>query len=328
MNNFRTEIITQPHNKQIEYDSSVLFIGSCFANNIGSKCEEAKIPCMINPYGTIYNPISVKNTLKFIIDKYQFSEKDLRYENNLWHTFSHHSSFNDSDKEQYLKQVNKNNEDAHQFLKEADFLFITFGTAWVYQFIENNQVVSNCHKYPNKSFNRYILNISEIIDIYKTIITELLVFNPTLNIVFTVSPVRHWKDGAHGNQISKATLLLAIEQLVDTFESCSYFPAYEFIIDDLRDYRFYDKDMIHPNDVAVDYIWEKFESHFLSQAALVYQNEFQKLSKSLNHRPFNINSPQHQDFLRKLLQKLNQLKIKYPNVNISKELSKLKSEIL
>lgn len=328
MENFRTEIHIEDSNNKIEYNDPTLFIGSCFADNIGGKFTQCRLPSMINPFGVMYNPISVANTLSSIIHKKEYTESDLRFHNDLWLSFEHHGSFSDPNKEQCLQKINTSCNNAHIQLKKSKYLFITFGTAWVYQLNETSQIVSNCHKYAAKLFNRYMLNMDEIVDLYKSALTELLVFNPEVKIVFTVSPVRHWKDGAHGNMLSKATLLMAIDKICEMFESCSYFPAYEILMDDLRDYRFYSSDMIHPNSTAIDYVWSKFENCFFSTRTLEYKKEMTNLEKALNHKPFNSKTESHQKFLKNQYEKLKHLINKYPEINFSKDLAFLSTEII
>ncbi len=328
MDSFRTEVEVGKFSKKIEYDSKVMFLGSCFATNVGEKFKSVRLDTMVNPYGVIYNPISVANTLQAIIDRRIFSDEELKFKGEYWHSFYHHSSFSDRNKESCLQKINDSNQKAHNYLKSCDYIFITFGTAWVYQWKENEQIVSNCHKYPAKEFNRFVLNIDEIVSVYKKLLTELLVLNPGIQIVFTVSPVRHWKDGAHGNQISKSTLLLAIESIVDQFESSSYFPAYELLLDDLRDYRFYDVDMIHPNSVAIDYIWRKLESCIFSGKTLEYIKEMYKLVKAIGHRPYDSTSESYQSFLNNQIEKIRYLKDKYPKVDFSSDLNIFKSKIV
>ncbi len=328
MDNFRTEIKVEESIAKIDYDSNILFLGSCFATNIGEKFKSSRMNTMVNPYGVIYNPISVANTLESIINKREFKCEDLNLYGERWHSFLHHSSFSDRDKDACLHKINESNKNAHDYLKSANYIFITFGTSWVYQWIHNEKIVSNCHKYPAKEFNRFILNIDEIVSRYKKLLTELLVFNPKLKIVFTISPVRHLKDGAHGNQISKSTLMLAVDSIIEQFESCNYFPAYELLLDDLRDYRFYDVDMVHPNSVTIDYIWRKLESCFFSNKTLEYIKEMHKLVKAIGHKPYDSASESYQMFLKNQIEKVDYLIYKYPKVDFISDLNYFKSKII
>ncbi len=328
MQTFRTEIAVTPSENPIEFNSKIMFIGSCFAENMGDKCKKIKLPAIVNPYGIIYNPMSVSNTLRAIIERKQFTDKDLHYHNSLWLSFNHHGSFSHPDKEECLRNIHEATEISYTHLKETKYLFITFGTAWVYELIKTQKIVSNCHKYPARDFNRYILSIDNIVSTYQQLIKKLFDFNPELNIVFTVSPVRHWKDGANGNQISKSTLLLAINQLCMEFEKCTYFPAYELLIDDLRDYRFYADDMLHPSPTAVEYIWQKFENCFFSANTLHYKKEMLNLEKAFSHKAINPTSDSHQNFLKKQQKKIEELKVKYPSVDFSDEIVFLRNNII
>ncbi|GAI96735.1 unnamed protein product, partial [marine sediment metagenome] len=230
-----------------------MFIGSCFTESIGGKLNDYKFPVDINPFGIIYNPSSVGKSLELLIGEKEFTIDDLFFYNGKWLSFFHHSSFSDKDPELCLSRINAKITESREFLKKAGFLFITFGTAWVFEWKESGETVSNCHKISALKFNHKLLAVEDILENYKTLIHKLLRFNPQLKIIFTVSPIRHWKDGAEGNQVSKAILLLSAHQLLKKFQSVSYFPAYEIIMDDLRDYRFYSDDMIHLNSVAIDY---------------------------------------------------------------------------
>ncbi len=327
MEKFRTEITVEPFQHKIEPHSKVMFVGSCFASNIGNKFDDFKLSASINPFGVIYNPLSVATTLTSIINQKIYLNSDLRHYNDLWLSFDHHSTFSNPDKSICLQNINNNCCSAFNYLKQCEFLFITFGSAWVYQLKETKQIVSNCHKYPANYFDRYILSIDEIVNTYKALLTQLAEFNPNLKVIFTVSPVRHWKDGAHGNQISKSTLLMAIDALCHTWQNCHYFPAYELLMDDLRDYRFYADDMLHPSSSAIDYIWQKFEHCFFSANTLQYKKEMLNLSKALNHKATNVNSELHQSFLINQLKKIETYILKYPHANFTNDLNYVKSRI-
>jgi hypothetical protein len=205
----------------------------------------------------------------------------------------------------------------HEMLKKADFLFITLGTAWVYEFIETGKIVSNCHKLPANLFHRYRLNVDEVIDVLSGTIKKIKKLNPELRIVFTVSPVRHWKDGAHGNQLSKSVLLLAIDELESRFTNVSYFPSYELVMDELRDYRFYDEDMLHPSDTAVKFIWEKLNEVYFTDDTKRYVKEVEKIMKARNHRPFNPSGDNYKTLARNMLKKVGDLKKRFPGVELN-----------
>ena len=243
------------------YSKKSVFIGSCFTENIGSKMSELKYNVDINPFGILYNPASVENALLLLLANKRFEKHELILHDGLWHSFSHHGKFSSDDFNDALKIINDRIEFSSNFLKNANFLFITYGTAWIYSYKKTDQVVSNCHKIPASEFTRSKLTIDEIVEQTSMALLKLWNFNPDIKVVFTVSPIRHWKDGAIENQRSKATLLLAIEKIIDEcgYERCEYFPSYEIAMDELRDYRFYDEDMIHLSNVAVNHIWERVQ---------------------------------------------------------------------
>lgn len=328
MESFRTEVTINKAKQLIQYDSNLLFMGSCFATNIGNYFSENCFNSRVNPFGVLYNPLSIANSLNRLIEGPIFTENEVQYQHGSYHTFYHHSSFNHADKTTFLSQVNESFEDGRAFLKKTNYLFITFGTAWVYKHNVSKKVVSNCHKYPASTFNRTLLSSSEIVEQYMRLIHSIKSVNPSINIIFTVSPVRHWKDGAHGNQISKATLLLAIEQLNQSFDNISYFPAYELLLDDLRDYRFYKDDMLHPSDVAIQYIRNKFNSAFFNEKAKAFEQTIKVLKKASEHRPFNIASEAHQKFVLKHIDKLNHGQKQYPLVSLSNLKRKFEDQLM
>lgn len=319
MNDFRTVIDIPKGEKELGYDSKIMFMGSCFSENVGSRLAYYKLPVDVNPFGIVYNPVSVANSIRMLIDGKEFQEDDLNFSHDQWFSFFHHSRFSNSNLEECLQNINDRVTFSTQYLKEADFLFVTFGSSWVYELISQGAIVSNCHKLPAREFNRYRLEVDEIVKLYKELLVSLFVFNPKLQVVFTVSPIRHWKDGAHGNQLSKATLLLAVEQLAELFDRVSYFPSYEIVMDELRDYRFYQEDMLHISDAAVNYIWQRFKDVYLASGAHRVMGEVEKVVRAAAHRPFNIQSEEHQKFLRKYLQILNNLERNHPLMDFEKE---------
>ena len=319
MNEFRTVIKLQNSDEKISYDSVLLFMGSCFSENIGDKFIERRFNAVVNPFGILYNPVSVKQSMEILMEKRLFQKNDLfRYEG-LWHSFYHHSRFSSLERTTVLKTINENIEKGHDVLKKADFLFITFGTSWVYENIEDGTVVANCHKLPASRFRRYRLGIGEIVESYSGLIDSLREFNPGLKIIFTVSPVRHWKDGAHGNQLSKSVLLLAVDELVQKFEYVDYFPAYELVMDDLRDYRFYAEDMLHPGSVAVDYIWNRLLDVYFDDNAKLFVKETEKIIKAREHRPFNEKGEEYRAFLSNMIKKLDELSGRFPKADLKED---------
>lgn len=281
----RTEIKPLNHKNLIAHGSPVVFMGSCFSDNIGGRLRAGLFDVMVNPFGTLYNPASIASSLSDIIESRTFGENDIFEYDGRFHSFSHHSSFSGRDRDVVLNRINQGIGFSAQVLRNASVLFVTFGTAYVFTHAESGMVVSNCHKLPADEFIRRCLPVDEIVQLWTWIIERLRQYNEKLRIVFTVSPIRHLADGAHGNQLSKSTLLLAIDRLCRIFSDIIYFPAYEILIDDLRDYRFYASDMTHPSEVAVDYIYELFSKSFFSDETIKLAGECEKLTKRLQHRP-------------------------------------------
>lgn len=327
MSEFRTIVDITDSEIKLGYNSNILFIGSCFAENVGKKFSERKFNTLVNPFGIVYNPESVANTINSIINEKLFSEEDLIY-SDKWNSFYHHSRFSNEDKEQCLENINISSKGALDFLKKSDFLIITFGTSWVYEYIESGKVVSNCHKLPANKFNRYRLSVEYIVNLYKELINNLRKMNPDVKIIFTVSPVRHWKDGAHGNQLSKAVLHIAIDEIIKEDASAFYFPSYELVMDDLRDYRFYSEDMLHIGDVAVQYIWSRFTQVFMDEKSQALMKRVEKIKKSLEHRPFSADSETYKEFLRNIYTKIENLEneCRYLDFSLEKEVIKGKIE--
>ena len=303
------------------YQSKSMFMGSCFTENIGGIMENLKYPVDINPFGILYNPMSVANGLEILLQKKEFRTEDLVEYNGLWHSFSHHGRFSSVHADEALANINNRIQQSAKFLKEAEFLFITFGTSWIYRQKENGEVVSNCHKIPAREFTRERISVESIVSTYSELLQKLVQLNSKLKVVFTVSPIRHWKDGAIENQRSKATLLLAIDRLIQLFgeEKCAYFPSYEIVMDELRDYRFYAEDMLHLTDVAVQHIWEKFEESLIDSKSQMLAKEVGKIMHAVRHRPLNKKSTEFYSFLSSFLKKITELESKHPFLNLRLE---------
>lgn len=270
---------------KIGYDTRMMMLGSCFVENIGEKLDYFKFDVDINPCGIVYNPVSVANTLQILMEGKRFTRNDLLQNGDRWVSFSHHGSFSDRDPLRCLQKMNERLELSSAHFAQTDVLVITWGTAWVYRYRQSGQLVSNCHKFPSASFDRFRLSVEDIVNLYSDLLPRLKESNPHLRVLFTVSPIRHWKDGAHGNQLSKAVLLLAIDELMQRFDFVSYFPSYEIVMDELRDYRFYAEDMLHISPQGVDYIWEKFKGQFFTTETRDFMKRIDKLNKILLHRP-------------------------------------------
>jgi len=317
---FQTIVEIPKFSWETGYSKKNIFMGSCFTENVGNRMLNNKYDVDINPFGILYNPISVANGIQILLDNKEFTNSDLIQHGGLWHSFSHHGRFSSSDENQTLESINKQLKFSSEYLKNADFLFITFGTAWIFKFKSTGEVVSNCHKIPANQFERVRLSVDEIVELYQKLLNDIWKVNPSLKIIFTVSPIRHWKDGAVENQRSKATLLLAIEQIIENAKgACNYFPSYEIVMDELRDYRFYADDMLHISDFTIDHIWGKFENAFISDESQRISKEVLKIKAALNHRPFNKFTKEHLAFLKKQLSNLNLLEQKYSFVNLELE---------
>jgi hypothetical protein len=309
--NFRTNIQLQAERNQIDYCSKILFIGSCFSENIYQKLSYFKFNAYSNPFGILFNPIVIENLLTNAINEKVYTKKDIFQLNERWHCFDAHSDMSSSDKNKLLKNLNLQIETTNKHLKEVSHLIITLGTSWVYRFIETNSIVGNCHKVPQKKFLKELLSIQEISAYLENICTLIKDVNPSINIIFTISPIRHLKDGFIENAQSKAHLLASVHQVVDKTKQFYYFPSYEIMLDDLRDYRFYNSDMIHPNETAINYIWEQFQKVWISEKSASIMKDVDSVQKGLAHKPFNPKSKQHKQFLLDLDQKITSLKNRY-----------------
>lgn len=316
MQSFRTPFSIEKFPFNLDYDSKCIFIGSCFTENMGNYLKDLKFNIELNPTGIIYNPISIHDCIHFLINKKTFTEEDLTFYHDNWISFNHHGRFSDPEKNTCLENINTELLKTSKFFKETDFLFITFGSASIYTHTQTTKIVANCHKFPSSTFSKSILTPDNIISIYTDLITLLSTTNPSLKIIFTISPVRHWKDGAIENQHSKSVLFVAIHQLIKQFESCYYFPAYELMMDDLRDYRFYAEDMIHPTQTAIGYIREKFIQSICDAEIISITNELQKLIQAKNHRPLHSNTLSHKQFRNAQLRKIEELKKRIPKINL------------
>jgi hypothetical protein len=304
---FRTEVSVSPSDFKITHACKIVLQGSCFAENMASRFLNAGFSIDSNPFGIAYNPLSLSKNLNRLLDNQPFTENELFKENDVYHSFSHHSRFSGIDSNEVLAKINSRMEQSSTFLRTANLLIITFGTAFVYRLQSTGDIVSNCHKLPAKLFTCQRSTIESIVGEWNDLIVRLKTLYPELHILFTVSPIRHWKDGAHENQLSKAILLLAVDELIRSYSNCSYFPAYEIVLDDLRDYRFYTEDMLHPSSQAIDYIWEKFTEAWFDEETIIKAHEFEKIHQSLHHIPLQPESESYRQFREKTEAKLKVL---------------------
>ena len=326
--NLQTKITVAAPDFLIDYNSRLMMLGSCFAENMGSKFSYYKFDVDVNPCGIIYNPLSVANVLRLIVEGKQFEKSDLRQVGGKWVSLYHHGAFSSTDPDECLRRINDRLTKATGELRTLDLLVITWGTAWVYRYTRENIVVSNCHKIPSQEFERSRLSVEDIVKEYLMLIGRLREINPGLRILFTVSPIRHWKDGAHGNQLSKATLLLAIDRLREELQHVYYFPAYEIVLDELRDYRFYADDMLHMSGFTVDYIWERFLYSFISPEVLGLMNQIGRVNKGVAHRPFDPQSEEYHRLVKKMLAERAMISRSYPMIDFSEEKRKLNEVIV
>ena len=328
MLNFRTSLQDTPFPIRISHNTPVIAIGSCFVENIGFYLEKYKFNISINPHGVLYNPISIGNSLQSILDNEQISKKHLFQVNDLWCSLNHHSQFSNSDFQAVLEAINTSTEQAHQQLMEAKVLILTLGSGFAYEFLQQQSIVANCHKIPQKHFKKRLLSVQSIVQQLSKHIENLQKKLPNLQIILSLSPVRHIKDGIIENQRSKATLLLAIHHLIDQFKNVYYFPSYEIILDDLRDYRFYQEDLVHPNGTAIKYVWEYFKRSFFAEKTQELLLEIEKVLLAVGHKPFNPESKKHQQFITSQLNRISQLQSKYPQLDFNQELEHLTTALL
>jgi len=311
----------------LSHFNKLLLVGSCFSNNIGERLASLKFDSLVNPFGIIYNPVSIAGLLQRIIHLKEFTIKDIYQNNELCFSFEHHSLLNSLNDTKHLKKINKILTEAHFFLKNTDVLIITLGTAFVYRYKNTKQIVANCHKVPNSNFEKSRLSLAEIFTTLNLLLLELFQFNNNISVVFTVSPVRHVKDGLVNNTKSKAVLHLAVEQLIKANkEECSYFPAYEIMMDDLRDYRFYKNDLLHPSTLAIDYIWQQFVNTYCNETTSRLIKQINGMLQQYNHKPFNANTESHKIGLKNLIGKMQQFQSKN-KIYFKKEIEDLKNKV-
>jgi len=316
--NFRTEINLPSGKNRINHKDKIITFGSCFAENIASKLKLCKFDVLSNPFGVLYNPVSILNSANILLCNKKFTETDLIFHQEEYHSFYHHSNFSHHNKNEILGRINDSISVTRSYLEKTTFVAITLGTAWIYNYLKTGSTVSNCHKVPAGKFERKRLSVNETTQALKEIISVLRKINRELKFIFTVSPIRHWKDGAVENQISKSTLLLGLQEILD--EQIVYFPSYEIMMDDLRDYRFYESDMLHPSEQAVKYIWKKFKEVFFDPNTLQIIAQVEKIVNAFNHRPRNPESEKHQIFVRKNIELMNRLTANQPEIDFAEEL--------
>ena len=333
--NFMVNIDLKKPARQINYEDNILLIGSCFTEHIGNSLEDLKFSVLQNPNGILFDPHSVSDSLLSYIEDKQYSQKDFFQLNDVWHSWRHHSRFSNTSLEDAVRLVNESQQKAHDFLRKAEWIIITLGSSFSYRLtklaefanfstFEEDQgaqtAVANCHRAPAQWFNKHLMTIDEIISDLDNSLQRLFHFNSNLGIIFTVSPVRHIRDGVVENNRSKARLIEAVHHLVNKYDKLSYFPAYELVVDVLRDYRFYDADLVHPNYMATEFVLEKFSETFIDESTQTLMQEVKGITIARRHKAFQPDTSAHKQFLKSYFEKTKALKEKYPFLDLADEI--------
>lgn len=323
---FRTPIPEYTSPLRIDHHTPLLTMGSCFANVMGSKLKTHKFNIKVNPFGVLFNPLSIFKVLEASADKnVKAFENSFILNNGIWHNYHLHSDFSASEKHLLQQKISETLSDVKEYLSRTHVLTITFGTAFLYRLIDTEEAVANCHKIPASHFRKELIKTEEITNGFEILQKRLTRLNPSLKIILTVSPVRHIKDGMELNAVSKAILRSACHFIQEQYSNVEYFPGYEIMMDDLRDYRFYKEDMIHPSAVAEEYIWEKFLLRFTDKKTQDLTNEWASLYKAINHRPFHPESENHQKFIRETIRRVKEFR---SVIDVESELQELESRLL
>ncbi|MDT0651818.1 GSCFA domain-containing protein [Autumnicola edwardsiae] len=322
---FRTKIPIADHKPKIDYNSKIFMLGSCFVDNIGGKLDYYKFQNYRNPFGILFHPAAIENFLERVVLGYKYKDEDVFFHEGRWHCFEAHSDLSNSNKKNLLRDLNSGVRKSGKFLRSATHVVITLGTAWGYRHVEQDATVANCHKIPQKEFQKELMMVDDIRQSLLKILSYLHMINPKVSVVFNISPVRHTRDGFTQNQWSKSNLMAALQQCLSEFrqneewkKTLSYFPSYEIMMDELRDYRFYAGDMIHPNGTALDYIWSRFEEVWIAKNTEVTKKEIEKIQRALNHRPFNSKSKEHQKFKVQLQEKIDKLEAEFSHITFGR----------
>jgi len=312
---FRKEIIVDKNQIDINHSDKILLLGSCFSHNIYNKLKESAFSAS-QPFGTLYNPITIVNNLLRIISKTLYTTEDVIKSNNTYYSWHHSGTTFSNSKDNLLEDLNNELLLLNTELNESKYIIITLGSAFVYNY-KDFGIVGNCHKIPANNFEKRLLSIDEIVEKWNSLLAKL----KNKQIILTVSPVRHWSDGSINNTLSKSILHLAINKIIQHNSSCFYFPSYEIILDELRDYRFYKSDMLHPTNQAIDYVWLKFKHYAINNKNQSLINKISAIKKSLLHKPFNSNSEQYKIHLINTLDSINNIKSLTPKYDWKEEIS-------
>jgi hypothetical protein len=323
MKEFRTEIIPAVSASPIGLSDTFFTIGSCFAEAMGNHFHENKFKVWNNRFGTVYNPNSIHKTLLFALEN-KLPESGYLHHEGINLNYHFHSSYSSLSRSELEVKLRKSIDEASQFLKDANRIIITYGTAFIYRLKSSNEIVANCHKVPSANFTKALLTEAEIIQSFREFNTTLKAVNPRCKTILTVSPVRHLKDTLELNAVSKSVLRLSCHSIVNQFSDVEYFPAYEILLDDLRDYRFYKTDRLHPTEEAMEYIWEKFAIAYVDEPSKKFMSDWSEIKRNLEHKSFRPDSENHQRFLKSTLKKLEALQ---SLADVSAEIQHLKSKI-
>lgn len=318
---FHLDLDTGISPAKIQHRQSLLLMGSCFTEHIGRRLGDLKFDCSSNPFGIVFNPESMLLALTRLLENKPFGESELMERQGSWLSLETHTSFTKSSKDELLAQLNAVVAEWHERLKTADWLLLTFGSAFYYEHREQQRIVANCHKLPAKAFTKKMADPSTIIASYNALLKSLRSLNPAMKVILTVSPVKHLRDGVVENNLSKAALILAAHGIVNTNDHCYYFPAYELVNDDLRDYRFYEADMAHPNQQAIDYVWQKFSGSCFDPASRPLLDRLAALNTAFRHRPLQEGTPAFAGFKNSQLQKCLELKTDFPYLDLNTEVN-------
>jgi len=328
MANFHTEIQLQSSDEKFSHSDVFFAMGSCFSTEVSKKIAERKFKICTNPFGILFHPLAIENALIRIYSLQHYQISELFHFKELYLSWDHHSEFNDTQSGKMLSKINDSIDIAYDYLRNSNVIFITLGTSFVYKLNSMQLPVANCHKVPNSQFTKFLLTENEIVESLQScvdIIQDISKNNP--KIIFTVSPVRHIKDGFVENTISKARLLNSVFEITSKNKNTEYFPSFEIMLDELRDYRYYKQDMLHPNELAIEYIWEKFSSVYFQDKTIQLNDEIEKLQTGLQHKPFNNKTLAHKEFLYQLMKKFQEIEKKlYPNACLD-EFTFLKSQL-
>jgi hypothetical protein len=318
--NFMLDIRIPPPEKLIRYGEKIMLWGSCFTEHIGGRLAKSKFSILQNPNGILFDPLSVSRSISACIQNRIYTADELVYLNELWQSWDHHSIYSGTSSKQVLHRINQSTTTAHAFLKQADHLIITLGSAFTYSLAGSSRQVANCHRAHGQTFTKVLLGTNDIVFAYTGLLAELKSINPALQVIFTISPVRHIRDGVIENNRSKSRLIEAVHTIVAENSNCCYFPAYELVIDVLRDYRFYDVDMVHPNYAATEFVFEKFVQHFIHPDDRNVLEEVRNIRNAFSHRAMHPETEAHKQFLRNSLNKTIAMQQRIPAIDFSEEL--------